>query len=92
MSTLFSIILLTLSTLKKNLCPNIKELAKFLISYPCLLRYRSLADTRSVDCHLHGRLWEPQGGEFVLPMETGDPLTNLKKLFVVPQKIHMALG
>ena len=39
-----------------------------------------------------GRLWEPQGGEFILPMETGDPLTNLKKLFVVPQKIHVALG
>jgi ABC-type uncharacterized transport system fused permease/ATPase subunit len=39
-----------------------------------------------------GQLWEPQGGKFTLPQETGNPLVDLKKVFVVPQKIHMALG
>ena len=39
-----------------------------------------------------GQLWEAQGGVFTLPPETGNPLVDLKKVFVVPQKIHMALG
>lgn len=39
-----------------------------------------------------GQLWETQGGEFILPAETGIPLVDLQKVFVVPQKIHMALG
>lgn len=39
-----------------------------------------------------GQLWQPQGGEFILPPETGKPLVDLKKVFIVPQKIHMALG
>lgn len=34
-----------------------------------------------------GQLWEPQGGTFKLPRETGDPLVDLKKVFVVPQKV-----
>ena len=39
-----------------------------------------------------GQLWEPHGGKFTLPRETGNPLVDLQKVFVVPQKIHMALG
>jgi ABC-type uncharacterized transport system fused permease/ATPase subunit len=37
-------------------------------------------------------LWTPEGGSLIQPTMTGDPLKDLKKVFVVPQKIHMALG
>lgn len=38
-------------------------------------------------------LWPtPEGGIRTVPLPTGDTLADLKKLFIVPQRIHMAIG